>query len=97
MEQTPRGAEEEKNFMQTKKTTTTDARLITKRDLCTLLSASEASIDRWLRTDPSFPQPRRLGPGSIRWILAEVSAFIATLHPVEYDDHAFDPQDGGAA
>lgn len=67
--------------------------LITKMDFCRMLSVSEASIDRWLRTDPDFPQPRRLGPNSIRWIRQEVNVFITRLTPVAYDDHAFDPAD----
>lgn len=65
--------------------------LITKLQLCSMLHVSEASVDRWLRSDPSFPQPRRLGPGSIRWIRQEVEAFILSLAPVAYEDHAFDP------
>lgn len=65
--------------------------LVTKLQLCSMLSASEASVDRWLRTDPKFPQPRRLGPGSIRWIRQEVEAFILSLATVAYEDHAFDP------
>ncbi len=40
-----------------------DVRLITKTELCRRLAASEASIDRWLRSDPSFPQARRLASG----------------------------------
>lgn len=32
-----------------------DVRLITKHELCRRLAASEASIDRWLRSDPTFP------------------------------------------
>lgn len=67
--------------------------LIPKLQLCQLLSVSEATVDRWLRTDPSFPQPRRLGPGTIRWRRDEVMAFIRDLPRVEYDDHAFDPND----
>lgn len=67
--------------------------LITKSELCRMLSVSEASVDRWLRTDASFPQPRRLGPGSIRWIRQEVNLFIQGLAHVAYDDHAFDPAD----
>ncbi|MCQ0971787.1 AlpA family phage regulatory protein [Paracoccus sp. TK19116] len=66
-----------------------DLRLINKNELCKILSASEASVDRWLRSDPSFPQPRRLGPGSIRWVRGEVTGFIKQLAKVEYADHAF--------
>lgn len=74
-----------------KKHPAADVRLITKTELCRRLAASEASVDRWLRADPAFPQPRRLGPGSIRWVEDEVVRFIRQLMPVAYDDHAFDP------
>lgn len=56
-----------------------ELRLLTKNDLMTLLSWSEASIDRRLREDPDFPAPLRLGPASIRWRLDEVNAFIERL------------------
>lgn len=68
-----------------------DISLITKQDLCKKLRVSEASVDRWLRSDPRFPQARRLGPGSVRWIRQEVEDFIRALTPVAYEDHAFDP------
>ena len=73
-----------------------EVRLITRTELCSRLQASEASVDRWLRTDPDFPQPVRLGPGSIRWRLYEVMTFIRTRPRVEYDDHAFRFPDGEA-
>lgn len=59
-------------------------RLITKIDLMEKLSWSEASIDRRLREDPGFPAPLRLGPGSIRWRLDEVEAFIRALPRADY-------------
>jgi len=74
-----------------KKHPAADVRLITKAELCRRLAASEASIDRWLRADPSFPQPRCLGPGSIRWVEDEVVRFIGQLAHVAYEDHGFDP------
>ncbi|WDA11816.1 helix-turn-helix transcriptional regulator [Paracoccus marcusii] len=74
-----------------KKHPAADVRLITKAELCRRLAASEASVDRWLRSDPSFPQARRLGPGSIRWVEDEVVRFILELTHVAYEDHGFDP------
>lgn len=79
--------------MQKKYPAAADVRLITKTELCRCLAASEASIDRWLRSDPSFPQPRRLGPGSIRWVEDEVARFIRELAHVPYEDRGFDPTD----
>ena len=81
--------------MNTKDPAKAEVRLITKSDLCGRLQTSEASVDRWLRTDPDFPQPVRLGPNSIRWQLDEVTAYIRTLPRVEYDDHAFSPSAQG--
>lgn len=82
----------------TKSTTVTDnaARgvspiLISMSQLCRLLSASESTINRWVRSLESFPQPVRLPTGTIRFRLAEVEAFIARLPRREYDDHGFDP------
>lgn len=68
-----------------------ELRLIDMRELCRLLGTSKSSVERWLRSDPDFPQPRRLGPGSVRWRLDKVLAFIERLHCVAYDDHAFEP------
>lgn len=77
--------------MQNKDLAQAEVRLMTKAELRRMLATSDASIDRWLRSDPSFPQPRRLGAGSIRWISQEVIAFIRGLEHVIYDDHAWDP------
>ena len=66
-------------------------RLIGKMRLCKLLGVSESTIDRWVRSDPAFPQPRRLGPGAIRWVWREVMDYIDRLPRADYDDHSFDP------
>lgn len=70
-----------------------DLQLLKKAELCEMLCVSEASIDRWLRSDPSFPQPRRIAPGTIRWRRSEVRAFLQGLPVVAYDDRAFEPED----
>lgn len=69
-----------------------DLQLLRKAELCAMLSVSEASVDRWLRSDPSFPQPRRVAPGTIRWLRSEVRAFLQHLPIVAYDDRGFDPE-----
>lgn len=56
-------------------------RLISKSELMGMLSWSEASIDRKVREDANFPQPVRLGPGTIRWRQDEVEKFIRRLPP----------------
>lgn len=54
-------------------------RLLSKGDLVEILRTSESTIDRKVKEDPSFPQPRKLSGNSIRWISGEVYAFIASL------------------
>ena len=74
-----------------------DLQLLKKSDLCTMLSVSEASVDRWMRSDPTFPQAFRLAPGTIRWMRSEVRMFLQGLPVVAYDDHGFDPNGSGEA
>ena len=73
----------------------TDLQLLRKTDVCQMLSVSEASVDRWMRTDPSFPQARRIAPGTIRWKRSEICRFVQSLPIVAYEDHAFNPEDPG--
>lgn len=70
-----------------------DLQLLKKADVCTMLSVSEASVDRWMRSDPTFLQAFRLAPGTIRWKRSEVRVFLEGLPIVAYDDHSFDPKD----
>ena len=79
--------------MRKKDTPCEDFQLISKAELCEWLSVSEASIDRWIRSNPLFPQPLQLGPNSIRWFGREGIAYICSLPRIEYDDHAFSPDD----
>ena len=67
--------------------------LLTKQQLGKILSVSRATIDRWVRENPDFPQPRRITAQTIRWRMSDVARFIAGLPRVEYEDHAFDPND----
>jgi predicted DNA-binding transcriptional regulator AlpA len=71
-------------------------RLLSKRELCSLLDVSVSTLDRRIRSDPSFPQARRLPYGrTVRFIEAEVIAYMNQLPAVEYEDHSFDPNDPG--
>lgn len=74
-----------------------DLKLLKKSEVCEILSVSEASVDRWMRSDATFPQAFRLAPGSIRWKRSEVRMFLEGLPVVAYDDHAFDPNGSGEA
>lgn len=68
-----------------------ESQLIRKDQLSRILSISDSTIDRRVRSDPDFPQPRVLGPGTLRWVKKEVVAYINGLKCAEYEDHAFDP------
>lgn len=70
-------------------------RLIKRDEVCLRLQISRATLSRRMKSDPGFPQARRLGT-SVRWVEAEVEAYIAGLRRVEYPDHAFDPNAPGA-
>ena len=67
--------------------------LLTKAQVCCMLGVSRATLDRWVRENPGFPQPVRLSNQTIRWRASEVMSYMATLPRVAYDDHAFDPED----
>lgn len=66
-------------------------RFLSERKVCDLLAISRSTLNRRVRTDPEFPQPRRVGARTIRWIEAEVRDYISERPRAEYDDHAFDP------
>lgn len=66
-------------------------RLITMKELCSRLQVSRSSVERAVRADPNFPQPRTLPGGRlVRFVETEVDAYIASLPRAKYDDHAFD-------
>lgn len=68
--------------------------LLTLRDVCALLQVSKSTVERMIRSEPAFPQPRRLKKSRlIRFLADEVQAYLAGLPRAEYDDHAFDPND----
>lgn len=53
--------------------------LITEARLCKKLEISRATVYRWRKNNPNFPQAIHIGPRSIRYHLADVEAFIAKL------------------
>lgn len=70
------------------------SRLLTLSDLCLLLKVSKSTAERMIRSEPTFPQPRKLRKSRlIRFVAEEVHAYLAALPCAEYDDHAFDPND----
>jgi len=36
-----------------------------------------ATIWRWVRNDPEFPKPVRVGPNMVRWIESEIDEYFA--------------------
>lgn len=71
------------------------SRLLTLSDLCSLLCISKSTAERMIRLEPSFPQPRRLKQSRlVRFVAEELQAYVSDLPRAEYDDHAFDPNDG---
>lgn len=75
---------------------TSATQLLTMDELCALLQMSRSTIERLVRSERAFPQPRRFGKGRlIRFVEAEVLDYIAGLPAVEYSDHAFDPNATG--
>lgn len=74
-----------------KSTSKREVQLITNQRVCDMLSISRSTLNRWVRQDPEFPQPRAVGQGSVRWLQSEIEAFIETRERRAYDDHGFDP------
>ena len=69
-----------------------DVQLLTLDELCNLLRMSRSSVERAIRSNQAFPQPLKMPGGRlIRFIRAEVLAYIHGLERAEYTDHAFDP------
>ncbi len=44
---------------------------------------SRQTVWRWSRTDPHFPAPVKLGPGTTRWRLSDLLAYEAQLEGVQ--------------
>ncbi|WP_340264911.1 helix-turn-helix transcriptional regulator [Sphingobium mellinum] len=51
-------------------------RAIRLRKVCDLTGASPATIWRWVRTEPGFPQPFHLSAAITAWEEAEVVAWL---------------------
>ena len=63
------------------------AKLLTIKDVCEIVRVSRSSVYDFLnqrspRYKPDFPRPVRIGSGArgcVRWRLAEVEAWVASL------------------
>jgi predicted DNA-binding transcriptional regulator AlpA len=52
--------------------------LIAKRDLARLLAVNTWTLDRWRKSDPSFPEPLWLTDSTPRWRRVDVAKFLAS-------------------
>ena len=50
-------------------------RYLSVREVCRRYEVSPATIWRWVKTDPAFPDPVRLSPGTTRWPLSALERF----------------------
>lgn len=70
-------------IMTTVLTSTHGRRYYTNKDLQKLFGVSRATIDRWCREKPNFPKkvnlvdPWHAGHGSVRFLVAEVEAYLS--------------------
>ncbi|SFR52704.1 AlpA family transcriptional regulator [Thiomicrospira sp. ALE5] len=69
--------------------------LLTLRDLIKKLALSRSTIYRKLKPtakgyDPTFPKPKKIGPGSVRWVLSEVEQWIIQQTSKNYDRDEFE-------
>lgn len=48
------------------------------RQVSERFGVNRASIWRWLKTDPTFPKPLSLTPGTSRWRLSELEEWERT-------------------
>jgi predicted DNA-binding transcriptional regulator AlpA len=54
------------------------SQLLSKRQLAEMLGVNPFSIDRWRRTDPTFPKPFWLTGTTPRWHHSDVAAWLAS-------------------
>ena len=72
--------------------------LLTREEVCKLLRISQSTLDRLIRSEESFPQPRKFSAGRlVRFLAIEVKQYIEAMKCAVYEDHAFDPNAGGTS
>ena len=52
-------------------------RVLRPTEAAALLRVSRSTLWRWAATDPTFPQPFKLGPRVTVWSVAEVERWLA--------------------
>lgn len=58
-------------------------RLLRRREVEGLVSLSTSAIYRRMSLG-TFPKPRDLGGGVVRWLQSDITAWVAELHTSEY-------------
>ncbi|MDX1822012.1 MAG: helix-turn-helix domain-containing protein [Paracoccaceae bacterium] len=72
--------------------------LLTQKEVCDLLRISKSTLGRLIRSEESFPQPRKFSIGRlIRFSAIEVRQYVEAMQRAVYEDHAFDPNAGGTS
>lgn len=51
---------------------------LSDKDLGARFGVHHLTPRRWVRDDPTFPQPIKLTPGTCRWKLSEIEAWEAS-------------------
>ena len=54
-----------------------DSAMVPVKLFSAVLNAGDSTIWRRAKTEPDFPQPRRLGSKCTRWKVGDIRAFIA--------------------
>jgi prophage regulatory protein len=52
-------------------------RILRRRQLEARLGIGRSTVYDWLRSDPSFPRPVRIGARAVGWIESEINAWLA--------------------
>lgn len=65
-----------------RQTISSPVRLLTKKEVCTMLGLSRATVER-MTAIGMFPLPIQVGKRAVRWRSDEVEAFIASMPRVE--------------
>ncbi len=52
-------------------------RVVRIKSICQMTGCSPATIWRWVKTDPAFPKPFKLGPNSTGWDDSEIDRWLS--------------------
>jgi prophage regulatory protein len=52
-------------------------RILRRRQLEARLAIGRSTIYDWLRSDPTFPRPVKIGARAVGWVESEINAWLA--------------------